>query len=94
LKVVTIHTQQQHDRAKAHLVEQKYTFPAGLLARRTLCDDYLVRGLPASFLIDKEAHIVLGPERELPSRQTIEALLAGQKLPAATGPVRTNSTAL
>jgi hypothetical protein len=74
-------------------VEQKFTFPAGLLARRTLCDDYLVRGLPASYLIDKEAHIVLGPEHELPSRQTIEALLAGQKLAAAAEPVRTSSAA-
>jgi thiol-disulfide isomerase/thioredoxin len=77
LKIVAIHTQRQHDKAKAYLAEQKYAFPAALLLQGSLCDQYLVRGLPASFLIDKQGHILRGPEHELPSREQIETLLAG-----------------
>jgi len=89
LKVVAIHSQ-KHDKAKSYVAEQKYTFPVGLISGQRLFENYLVRGLPACYLIDKEGHIVWGPERDLPSRLQVEALLAGQKLTPATEPVRTS----
>jgi len=87
LKVVAIHSQKEHDKAKSYLAEQKYTFPLGLVSGKDeVFKKYLVRSLPACYLIDSEGYIVSGPRKDVPSRQQVEALLAGHKLTSATEP--------
>jgi len=71
LRIVAIHSQREHDKAKAYLVEHKYTFPAGLLSEPTLCDNYRVCALPSCYLIDKKGHTAFGPEKDLPFKQQI-----------------------
>ncbi|MBI4241281.1 MAG: TlpA family protein disulfide reductase, partial [Candidatus Rokubacteria bacterium] len=62
--------------------EHKLTYPIGLDPKMTLAQAYGVRGLPASFLVDKKgnlAALALGPRDwdSKAARALIELLLKG-----------------
>ncbi len=68
------------DKVRAFVKRLELTFPIGLDPNLTVANDYAVRGLPASFLIDRQGQVValaLGARDwdSEPARALIEALL-------------------
>ena len=61
-------------KTKEFLDKHGYSFPAGM-ASWQMCLDYAIRANPSYFLIDRNGHLVWGPENRLPTDNELMDLL-------------------
>jgi len=61
------------------LVANGYSYPGGMRSKQ-ICLDYAIRAEPTYFLIDRDGHLVWGPEHRLPTDAEIMALIETKHL--------------
>jgi thiol-disulfide isomerase/thioredoxin len=79
LSVVAVHSQSdQNQQAREYVKEHGCTFSVCFPTSSDLFSKYLVQGLPAYYLIDRQGRLVWGPKRKLPSDKRIMDLLSAE----------------
>ncbi|MFO7815431.1 MAG: TlpA disulfide reductase family protein [Halanaerobiales bacterium] len=58
IKVITVNSGEKKDKVSNYLTEKNYTFTTLLDKDGTITTDYLVRGIPTTFIIDEDGIII------------------------------------